>query len=54
MAESLAKFFEFVDNNKKSYIEGLRKWVEIESVSAEPARRPFVFQMMDQCKKQLE
>jgi len=54
MADSLAQLFEYVDNNKKKYIDGLRTWVEIESVSAEPARRPFVFQMMEQCKKQLE
>lgn len=54
MADSLAPLYEYVENNRKKYIEGLRTWVEIASVSAEPARRPLVFQMMEQCKKQLE
>lgn len=55
MAEdSLAPLYKYVDNNKKKYIDHLRTWVEIASVSAEPKRRPLVFDMMKLCKQELE
>lgn len=54
MAVCLEKLFNYIDNNQKSYIDGLRKWVEIPSVSAEADRRNDVFDMMKLCAKQLE
>lgn len=54
MADSLKEFYTYVNNNQESYVQTLREWVEIPSVSAWADNRGEVIKMVKHVAKQLE
>ncbi|XP_002164672.1 cytosolic non-specific dipeptidase isoform X1 [Hydra vulgaris] len=54
MADVLQNFYDFVDQNQDSYVKALKKWVEVESVSAWPHRRKETIDMVIMVGKELE
>ena len=49
-----ANFFKYVDEHKADYIQHLREWVEIPSVSCQSNTRGEVFKMIEVAQKQFE
>ena len=47
-------FYKFVNDHKSEYIQHLRQWVEIPSVSCQSNTRGEVFRMLDVAKKEFE
>jgi len=54
MAGKLQPFFDYVDNNQDEFVESLREWVEIPSVSGWPDKRDETIYMVKFVAKQLE
>lgn len=46
------EFFKYVDDHKSDYIQHLRKWVEIKSISCQRNTRPEVIRMMEVAKEE--
>lgn len=53
-AATQAKFYEYIDEHKEEYINHLRAWVEIASVSCQADTRELVFRQIELTKKEFE
>jgi len=54
MDDTTKKLFDLIDHKKAQWIQRLRDWVEIKSVSCQPETRDEVVRMVEVCKAEYE